>query len=521
MRRDLNNSQNQQTTENIQQSGTVFRYEQAYELLTQALLSNSIYAISVLILGFELAYDGNILSVIYCMDLKLLLQILHQIYFYRTFANMNIKYNHAFIRLLQIFFEGCFALALNLYVINRDNNLLLYSNIFPIINIFLSIIVKINEGNQFFKESVQQINLFYVIRNTCILLISIFFSLKIEGYFDIQWLYTLWYYIIFLLFWHYLYKLFQNKPIDKNNWVQYYQLQLVITNVWILLFLISCSSMLFMIPISIMNYFNAGNYDIAIEVDRIILIVNQIIFTYFTLKFKPDLISSLQMFLSLNDSINPLHTLATQQAEVQLQQFNKQNFIDSRNSEAQIQLPKKVKRISKTYFGFYDLNFEKKSDPNIQDQIKRPTHHKAQSSQIQKTMEHVNERVKLASMMNFKTIEKEDLDELKGISMISDKQKQNQQRSISLSSFNSCCVCYENDSDALFMQCGHGGVCYHCALDMWKNKDECYLCRKKIERVLQIQVCNNEKDIYQVVGAAEFNQKSKKRHQISQQQQHD
>lgn len=36
-------------------------------------------------------------------------------------------------------------------------------------------------------------------------------------------------------------------------------------------------------------------------------------------------------------------------------------------------------------------------------------------------MEHVNERVKLASMMNFKTIEKEDLDELKGISMISDK----------------------------------------------------------------------------------------------------
>ena len=27
------------------------------------------------------------------------------------------------------------------------------------------------------------------------------------------------------------------------------------------------------------------------------------------------------------------------------------------------------------------------------------------------------------------------------------------------------------------MKCGHGGICYHCAIDMWKNKDECYLCR--------------------------------------------
>ncbi|CAD8059669.1 unnamed protein product [Paramecium sonneborni] len=521
MRRDLNNSQSQQTTENIQQLETLFRYEQAHELLTQAILSNSVYAIAVLLLGFELAYDGNLLCVIYCIHSKLFLQILHQIYFYRIFANKNIKYNHTFIRLLQIFFEECFVLALNFYAINRDNELILFSNIFPVINIFLSLIVKINEGNQFFKESVQQINLFYVFRNICILLTSTFLCLKIEGYFDIQWLYTLWiFWLLFsLLASIALYYIFVVLALCIQVILEQCNRQkcLVITNIWILLFLISCSSMLFMIPMSILNNIFQGTYYRAIEVDRIILIVNQIIFTYFSFKFKPELISSLQIFLSLNDSINPLHSVATQQADVQLQQF-KQNFIESQNSEAQMQIPKVVKRISKTYFGFDDLNSEKKSDLKNQDQNKKPTHHKALSSQIQKTIENFNDKIKLASMVNFKIIEKEDLDELKGTSILQDKQKQNEPKSISLSSINSCCICYDNDSDALFMPCGHSGVCYHCALDLWKNKDECYLCRKKVERVLQIQICKNEKDIYQVVCATELNQKLKKRPKINQQQ---
>ncbi|CAD8141924.1 unnamed protein product [Paramecium pentaurelia] len=407
-----------------------------------------------------------------------------------------------------------------MYIITRTNELLLFSNIFPVINIFISLIVKINEGNQYFKESVQQINLFYVFRNICILLISIFFSLKIEGYFDIQWLYTLW--MLWLLFSlsasiviYYIFVVLAlciQVILEQSSRQKY----LVITNVWILIFMISCSSMFFMIPISVLNY-NYGNYQLAIEVNRIILITNQIIITYFTVKFKSELISALQMFLSLNDSVNPLHTLATQQVDAQLQQFNKQGFIESQVSEAQMQIPKVVKRISKTYFGFDDLNSDKKYDSKILEQTKKPTHQRALSSQIEKNTEQINEKIKLASMMNFKIIENENLDELKGTSILQDKQIQNQPRSISLSSINQCCICFDNDPDALFMQCGHGGVCYHCALDMWKNKDECYLCRKKIERVLQIQVCENEKNIYQVVGATELNSKLKKRHKISQQ----
>ena len=27
------------------------------------------------------------------------------------------------------------------------------------------------------------------------------------------------------------------------------------------------------------------------------------------------------------------------------------------------------------------------------------------------------------------------------------------------------------------MNCGHGGLCYDCAIDLWKRKQVCYLCR--------------------------------------------
>jgi hypothetical protein len=40
-----------------------------------------------------------------------------------------------------------------------------------------------------------------------------------------------------------------------------------------------------------------------------------------------------------------------------------------------------------------------------------------------------------------------------------------------------CCICFDNPPDAVFMDCGHGGVCYDCSLDIWKTTEECYLCR--------------------------------------------
>ena len=52
-----------------------------------------------------------------------------------------------------------------------------------------------------------------------------------------------------------------------------------------------------------------------------------------------------------------------------------------------------------------------------------------------------------------------------------------------------CQVCFSNKADSVYMDCGHGGVCYECATQMWKNKEECYLCRevRKNSNLLKLQ----------------------------------
>lgn len=40
------------------------------------------------------------------------------------------------------------------------------------------------------------------------------------------------------------------------------------------------------------------------------------------------------------------------------------------------------------------------------------------------------------------------------------------------------------------MKCGHGGICYKCAIDIFVKTKECYLCREHIDEVLEIESTN-------------------------------
>lgn len=54
-------------------------------------------------------------------------------------------------------------------------------------------------------------------------------------------------------------------------------------------------------------------------------------------------------------------------------------------------------------------------------------------------------------------------------------------RSVSLNqSVMNCLICYDKLPDAVLMECGHGGLCYECSVDIWKKNGECYLCRQVI-----------------------------------------
>ncbi len=53
------------------------------------------------------------------------------------------------------------------------------------------------------------------------------------------------------------------------------------------------------------------------------------------------------------------------------------------------------------------------------------------------------------------------------------------------------------------MDCGHGGTCYECALELWKTSGECYLCRNLIKQVLQIDINNINEGYYKVITATQ------------------
>jgi hypothetical protein len=56
---------------------------------------------------------------------------------------------------------------------------------------------------------------------------------------------------------------------------------------------------------------------------------------------------------------------------------------------------------------------------------------------------------------------------------------------------NQCCyICMSDEQNAVFMPCGHGGVCYECAINAWKKKQSaapsCPQCRLPVSQILRL-----------------------------------
>ncbi|CAD8093205.1 unnamed protein product [Paramecium sonneborni] len=54
-----------------------------------------------------------------------------------------------------------------------------------------------------------------------------------------------------------------------------------------------------------------------------------------------------------------------------------------------------------------------------------------------------------------------------------------------------CIICCEKSSNAILMNCGHGGICYQCAMQLAQKQKECFLCRQIISTIYEI----DEKDV--------------------------
>ena len=67
-----------------------------------------------------------------------------------------------------------------------------------------------------------------------------------------------------------------------------------------------------------------------------------------------------------------------------------------------------------------------------------------------------------------------------------------------------CLICFDLPPDAVFMDCGHGGICYSCALDVWKKNSECFLCRKEIRCVYQLEQSSHDEYIKIIAETKRF-----------------
>lgn len=51
-----------------------------------------------------------------------------------------------------------------------------------------------------------------------------------------------------------------------------------------------------------------------------------------------------------------------------------------------------------------------------------------------------------------------------------------------------CGICFEAESNSVFLDCGHGGICHNCAKILMKEKRQCHMCRNVIVQVVKIKI---------------------------------
>merc|ERR1712136_107065 len=55
-----------------------------------------------------------------------------------------------------------------------------------------------------------------------------------------------------------------------------------------------------------------------------------------------------------------------------------------------------------------------------------------------------------------------------------------------VASDNVCYICYEAKPDAIFLECGHGGMCTLCALELKNRRQTCPICRGVITHIVRV-----------------------------------
>ncbi|CAD8094910.1 unnamed protein product [Paramecium sonneborni] len=359
------------------------------------------------------------------MALPLLLTILNEIVQLLKFTEGKTqkKFDHLIHILLQIYLIIIYYLDLNYYI---------YCNIFLILSFILNISHSKSSEYQF--EHSTMIRLTIIFYRFCLIISVLCITLKLNSYVNWSWTQAFWWYWMFLsglvgtTITILLILISKIISIYNRQQILNYKSEIK-TLIWIL-YISTVSSLI--AGVWIINTLNILGVDLDVEFgDYIMYILISFNVLIFSVISKYLFIDIVQFVLSLNQIESP-------ESSPNSPCQNKNQKIKKEPTKAQIFLQK-----------FSSAYFREIKDPEI---------------------------VKL-KFTNHNEIDTERNTNNRNVQKSQDAQQQSNSK---------CIICCEKPSNAVLMNCGHGGICYQCAIQMAQKSKECFLCRQNIQEIYEI-----------------------------------
>ncbi|CAD8078279.1 unnamed protein product [Paramecium primaurelia] len=510
-------NQTQQNLTNSQQETNLRNRIRSRKLFITTIIKFFFAILLFLLLSLQIQYYLDIIYIFVLFILYYLIDFLNLFYYNFQMKKLQIRFKKKklLVYLGTTILDFIYLTQL-LMLIKMGYKYFVYSNVFLVIAILMNFHSLYSD--RALLESLKMLNKISLLIRIYILICSLFITLKIDNIIIWNWTPTLWSVWVGLIcfigisagslivsFSKIIQYMFDRQNLQKSE---------LISNIWITQFLIFGSVSLALSSLGYLEYLeNQPNYTHNFIIQQYFIIVEFFIIIIYSIYFRIDICE--QIFITLQDD-EPINQ---QQFSVNMQ-GNNQTMQQINPTSSRTQIPQVVQKISKTYFGI-PTRIKKEGDQDsisASPVLKKSSkgHKRAFSSQgVASQMFQELDQI-VIDKQSSNTLNKTTSNELRCqidkkrcnshlVTIAHDESVQNKNQELSMSqTSNICLVCYERGPNAVFMNCGHGGTCYQCAIDIWKQKMVCYLCRNKIEYILKVDLEDRYGDLFKVVSTAQM-----------------
>ncbi|CAD8195153.1 unnamed protein product [Paramecium pentaurelia] len=410
-------------------------------------------------------------------------------------------------------FLDCLFMTSFLILEKSGITLYIYSNILLVCALILDCYLLY--FNRRMQESIKKLNKTSTIIRFYILICSIFVSLRLDKIINWEWSAVLW--ALWLGLFCSIAISIGCLIITFNKVVQYLfdksstQKSKIISYIWLTQLSIYITICIGLTSLGYLDLLTMKlNYQRNFIILQYYIIAELIIIMFYQIYFHIEINEYIYSILQDDEPLNNQQQLSAHS------QRNNQTLQNLNVLTSRTRIPQVMQKISKAYF-----SIPKEKDKYIKDSIHGSPMLKLSQKGHKRAFSSQGVGSQMFQELDFKIIEKQSCAIDQGITnrtrsqvekrrsnsqlitIVRDESIQNQKLDISQTS-NVCIVCYERGPNAVFMNCGHGGTCYQCAIDIWKQKTECYLCRDKIVYILKVDLDERLGDLFKVVSTTQM-----------------